>query len=55
MGTFIPIRDIIFANFNDMIEKYENPEKMLRLAIRETEIMIEQTRDAATTPWRAKR
>ena len=37
MGIFSRISDIISANFNDMVEGMENPEKMLKQAVRETE------------------
>jgi len=40
MGLFKRISDIISANFNDMVEGYEDPEKMLRQAIREMEDAI---------------
>ena len=40
MGIFQRISDIISANFNDMVEEYEDPEKMLRQAIREMEAAI---------------
>lgn len=46
MGLFARISDIISANFNDMVEKFEDPEKMLRQAIREMETTIDQTREA---------
>jgi phage shock protein A len=46
MGLFGRISDIISANFNDMVENFEDPEKMLRQAIREMETTIDQTRDA---------
>jgi phage shock protein A len=35
MGLFRRVSDIISANLNDMMERYENPEKMLRQAVRE--------------------
>lgn len=40
MGIFKRISDIISANFNDLVEDYEDPEKMLRQAIREMEDAI---------------
>lgn len=40
MGIFQRISDIVSANFNDMVEKYEDPEKMLRQAVREMEDAI---------------
>jgi phage shock protein A len=35
MGLFRRVSDIISANLNDMMERFENPEKMLRQAVRE--------------------
>ena len=40
MGIFQRISDIVSANFNDLVEEYEDPEKMLRQAIREMEEAI---------------
>jgi phage shock protein A len=40
MGLFRRVSDIISANLNDMMERYENPEKMLRQAVREMEAAI---------------
>lgn len=40
MGIFKRISDIITANLNDLTEEFENPEQMLRQAIREMEESI---------------
>jgi phage shock protein A len=40
MGVFKKINDIISANLNDLTEGWENPEQMLRQAIREMEESI---------------
>lgn len=40
MGLFWRVSDIISANLNDMMERYEDPEKMLRQAVREMEEAI---------------
>lgn len=40
MGIFKRISDIISANFSDLVDEYEDPEKMLRQAIREMEEAI---------------
>src|SRR5262249_43456019 len=40
MGLFRRVNDIISANLNDMMERYEDPEKMLRQAVREMEEAI---------------
>ena len=50
MGLFQRISDIISANFNEMAERYEDPEKMLKQAIREMECSI---RDATQETARA--
>jgi len=44
MGIFTRISDIISANFNDMVDSFEDPEKMLRQAVREMETAIEKSR-----------
>jgi phage shock protein A len=44
MGIFQRISDIVSANFNDLVEQYEDPEKMLRQAIREMETAINAAR-----------
>ena len=40
MGIFKRISDIVSANFTDLVEEYEDPEKMLKQAIREMEAAI---------------
>lgn len=44
MGIFNRISDIISANLNDMVEKYEDPEQMLRQAVREMDEAIAKTK-----------
>lgn len=44
MSIFKQIQDIISANLNDMIENLENPEQMLRQAIREMEDAIHRVK-----------
>lgn len=44
MGLFQRMSDIITANLNDMAEQYEDPEKMLRQAVREMEASIDEAR-----------
>jgi phage shock protein A len=43
MGIFKRISDILSANFNDMVENWEEPEIMLKQAIREMETTIEES------------
>jgi phage shock protein A len=47
MRMFRRINDIISANMNEMIDRFEDPEVMLRQAIREMDTMIEQATGAA--------
>ena len=42
MGVFKRISDIISANLNELTEQFENPEKMLKQAVREMESSIEE-------------
>lgn len=44
MGIFKRVSDIIAANLNDLVEQYEDPEKMLKQAIGEMESSIEKFR-----------
>ncbi len=41
MNIFKRISDILSANFNEMVEQWEEPEKMLKQAVREMETTIE--------------
>src|SRR5580704_7682584 len=47
MGVFRRVSDIISANLNDMVEKLESPEAMLRQAIREMDAAVAQTMEGA--------
>jgi phage shock protein A len=47
MGTFSRLRYVIAANVNALIEKAEDPEKLLRALIREMEDASEETRLAS--------
>jgi len=47
MGTFSRMRYVIAANVNSLIEKAENPEKLLRALIREMEDAGEEARSAS--------
>jgi phage shock protein A len=44
MSIFKRIQDIISANLNDLLEGYENPEQLLRQAIREMEDAIQRVK-----------
>ncbi len=41
MGLFRRFTDILSANLNDLVDRFEDPEKMLRQAIREMERAVE--------------
>ena len=47
MRLFQRISDIIAANLNDLVDRFEDPEAMLRHAIREMETMIEEATGGA--------
>ncbi|MDA1017351.1 MAG: PspA/IM30 family protein [Planctomycetota bacterium] len=47
MGLFRRVNDIISANINDMVDRFENPEKMLRQAVREMDARIQSALDSA--------
>ena len=47
MRIFRRISDILAANLNEMVDQWEDPERMLRQAVRELESAITQTRRAA--------
>jgi phage shock protein A len=50
MGIFKRISDIVSANLNDMVERHEDPEKMLNQAVREMEEAIAKSkREVAKT------
>lgn len=47
MGIFRRAGDIVAANLNDLIDRFEEPEKMLRQAVREMDEAIERASTAA--------
>ena len=49
MGIFRRVNDIISANLNDMVDAFEDPETMLRQAIRDMEVAIEEATASAAT------
>ncbi len=47
MGLFRRFNDLLTANLNDFVEKFEDPETMLRQAIREMDAALQESLDAA--------
>jgi phage shock protein A len=46
MGIFTRVSDIVSANLNDIVERFESPETMLRQAIREIDAALARTMEA---------
>ncbi len=47
MGLFHRFTDIVSANLNDLVDRFEDPEKMLRQAIREMEAAVDSALQSA--------
>src|SRR2546427_7564787 len=47
MGVLQRVGDILSANIHDLVDRFEDPEKMLRQAIREMEALVQETMDGA--------
>ena len=47
MGLFKRVNDIVTANLNELVDGFEDPEKMLRQAIREMEAALRSALDGA--------
>lgn len=47
MGLFRRVGDILTANLNEMVERFEDPETMLKQAIREMEVALADSLDHA--------
>src|SRR3954454_24541336 len=48
MGLLKRMSGLVSANLNDLVDQCENPEKMLRQAVREMETALGQLMDGAT-------
>ena len=46
MGVFRRVGDIVSANLNDLVERFESPELMLRQALREMDGALDRTMEA---------
>ncbi|HUY91752.1 MAG TPA: PspA/IM30 family protein [Pirellulales bacterium] len=55
MGIFRRAGDIVAANLNDLIDRFEEPEKMLRQAVREMDEAIETASTAAARSLAAEK
>ena len=55
MGIFRRAGDIVAANLNDLIDRFEEPEKMLRQAVREMDDAIERASTAAARSLAAEK
>ena len=55
MRLFRRIGDIVAANLNDLVDRFEDPEVMLKQAIREMETMIDRATGAAARAIAAER
>lgn len=55
MGIFRRASDIIAANLNDLIDRFEDPEKMLRLVVREMDEAIDAASTAAAKSLAAEK
>jgi phage shock protein A len=49
MGTFSRFRHVVSANVNALLEKAEDPDKMLKALVREMEDAMTEAREAAST------